>query len=267
MEGSDQTAGSKTTETETGELIQLCQCEQCPYTSTRLVDLKKHVQKVHLIYRHQTDDDKLSTDTEKSDVEKTVNKASSDRSEPYENVIKLLYKCTIENCGKVTSSQKSLRKHRKNDHDLIMNFTCPVCTNEYGVIKSLKIHMAQSHSSFDRLPLQITDAKIYKPKNYYAAKRLKMYACSESVQEVMICVPCGMVGTNEMLDSHCCLPKVPTFYCPCCEKPKSVSSENREEIREHIRREHGLDIGTETVGGAGDIGDADLVVATEQVTF
>lgn len=155
--------------------------------------------------------------------------------EPFDGTLNVLYKCTFENCDKFFHSQKGIKLHRKTDHNKSMIYICPCCHNEYSLIRSLKIHINQSHGNIRRIPLTIADTELYTKGGLKDYK--SKYKKEKNIQEVLICCTCGTSGTTESLDRHRCQPKVPTFYCPCCSK-EIMSSTDSEAVREHIRQQH-----------------------------
>ena len=271
IQDGDETAGSEKTETdekvkstESGETRKEWQCEHCPYTSNRAVYVRNHTQKVHAIYRDSVDDDIVETDADvdngdHSDGEKTVKKQTCNTREKWD--YGLMYKCTVDSCGKIFSSRKFFTDHRKSDHGQLINFRCSLCLTDYVHIESLKIHVTQSHIAAGRVSLHMIEAQVYKQNSTKTSQKTNINGNIEA--DIMICVRCGFTGTNETLDCHCCLPKVPVFYCPCCDNPRSVFSEDREVVRGHIHKEHGLDvIKTQT----NDVVDL-FILALEQVSF
>ena len=240
------------------------QCKLCPYYSRKSrYNLKIHVKKIHAAELASVNFDNPETYAEKQYVDE------SDLAIPYTGNTRevwgkgLEYKCTIDSCGRVFSLWKFFLEHRKNDHGQLVHFQCSICKNDYSSINSLRIHLSQYHIALDRVPLHIIGSEISKQNSYKTGKNSDISTNNET--EILICASCGTTGLDDELKHHHCHQQVPLFYCPCCDNPKSVYSEDREVVREHIRKEH---LHLVTPGETnGDVVGSDTVMTSEQVSI
>ena len=260
--GKGDDAHSEVKHTKTAKHWKQWQCKLCPYYSRKSrYNLKIHVKKIHAAELASVNFDNPETYAEKQYVDE------SDLAIPYTGNTRevwgkgLEYKCTIDSCGRVFSLWKFFLEHRKNDHGQLVHFQCSICKNDYSSINSLRIHLSQYHIALNRVPLHIIGSEISKQNSYKTGKNSDTSTNNET--EILICASCGTTGLDDELKHHHCHQQVPLFYCPCCDNPKSVYSEDREVVREHIRKEH---LHLVTPGETnGDVVGSDTVMTSEQV--
>ena len=154
----------------------------------------------------------------------------------------VFFECTVKNCNKVFSTKKKLRYHKKESHCKALVYICSVCFREYMNIRSIKIHVNNSHSDVKTVPLKIEETEFYINNDHNTfqcplkTEAIEFYIKNEQPTQILVCTTCGTIGNDKVLLSHTCQPKGLKYYCPFCNMKRYTTV--FEEIRDHIKCKH-----------------------------